>query len=206
MTENSHNDNNDSRKGVFEALLSAGGQIGDVASDFASRFKADRVNPEEGKHALQSENTPIGDQVKQAVAKARDSFKDADDNEQRKSAGASFLGDAESIIKDLAGSASRAAQGTKDSEATQELREKLSQVRQGFDDSVSQIRERAAKSGDEQEKQDSEGFIEEMRGRLDGLINKVGDSFSNGKEDGEVVSEPAPDIIEGEVVEDDRPQ
>ncbi|WP_018297884.1 CGLAU_01105 family protein [Corynebacterium lubricantis] len=185
---------NNSLKGIGEALVNAGGRLGDVVGDFTDRFKADSP-----------EGNGLGDQVKQAVARARTSFSEASDADQYKRASASFAGDAESIFRDLAGSVSRAAQGTKDSAelgaARESLNSAMDQIRQAFDQSVGQIRERTEKSGTDQDKKESEGFINDMRGRLEGMISRVNEGLDNAKDSTkDSANTDAPDIIDGEVV------
>ncbi|MHA2787941.1 CGLAU_01105 family protein [Corynebacterium sp. S7] len=201
MTEptNKNNDSvRDSLKGVGEALLNAGGRLGDAVGDFSERFKADRTDSSK-------EGNALAEQVKQAVARARTSFGEAKDAEQYKRAGASFAGDAENIFRDISGSFTRAAQGAKDSEdagaARESLNSAMDQIRQTFDQSVSQIRERTAKSGSEQDKQESEGFINEMRGRLEDLMSRVNDGLDKAQDKAQdSTKNTAADIIDGEVV------
>lgn len=205
MTEpNQNNDSlKDSLKEAGEALLNAGGRLGDVLSEFTTRFKDDRdpATPAGRTNAagLPEDNETLVDQIKQAAARARASFSEASNADQYKTATASFAGDAENIFRDIAGSVSRAAQGTKDSAEVEDARasfnEAIGQVRETFEQGVRQVRERNNAAGD----QESEGFIAEMRERLEGLIARASESVNQ-------KTDEAADIVEGEVVKERDPK
>ncbi|SES27017.1 CGLAU_01105 family protein [Corynebacterium cystitidis] len=157
------------------------------------------ANTSANNESPREEDDSVLDQVKDAVSRARESFGQAS---------ATFAGDAENIVRDLAGSVSRAAQGAKDSNRVDEL---ITQVRSAFDQAVDQVRERANSTGDDSTKAESEGIIADMRTRLEGLIGRVSDGFSDGhsaagaagaaSRDADGVADEAADIIDGEVVD-----
>ncbi|WP_257162054.1 CGLAU_01105 family protein [Corynebacterium cystitidis] len=169
------------------------------------------ANTSANNESPREEDDSVLDQVKDAVSRARESFGQASNAEEFKQASATFAGDAENIVRDLAGSVSRAAQGAKDSNRVDEL---ITQVRSAFDQAVDQVRERATSTGDDSTKAQSEGIIADMRTRLEGLIGRVSDGFSDGhsaagaagaagaaSRDADGVADEAADIIDGEVVD-----
>lgn len=215
MTDQNTNQNSESLgeslKGAGEALVAAGASLGDMVGDFTRRFKADReADTPAGAHAASSpldDDDTVLDQVKHVVSRAREAFGQASNADEYKQASASFAGDAEHIFRDLAGSVSRAAQGAKDSDRADEARsafdDAIAQVRATFDQAVGQVRERANSAGDDATKAESEGVIADMRNRMEGLINRVSEGFSNGNDQGSDQAADGADIIDGEVVDTD---
>lgn len=170
----------DNLREPFQAWLSAGSRLGDVVSDFAGRFREDREKAEfsSGAHAQPSpvteEDSTTG-RFKAAAQEAREGLSAAKSADDYKRVSAVFAGHAEEIIRDLAGSARRAADQTKGSESAEDARNAFDRavaaVRETFDETVEQARARRAVSGTEQ---DEQSFIDELRGRLDDLISRAG--------------------------------
>ncbi|RSZ64378.1 hypothetical protein EAH68_05135 [Corynebacterium hylobatis] len=194
----------DNLREPFQAWLSAGSRLGDVVSDFAGRFREDREKAgfSSGAHAQPSpvtEEDSTTDRFKAAAQEAREGLSAAKNTEDYKRVSAVFAGHAEEIIRDLAGSARRAADQTKDSESAEDARNAFDRavaaVRETFDETVEQARVRRAASGDEQHEQ---SFIDELRGRLDHLISRAGSLA--GREEKERFTPTAPSTTgEGEV-------
>ncbi|WIM67987.1 CGLAU_01105 family protein [Corynebacterium breve] len=219
QAENNNNDSVlDSLKDAGEAFLVAGGRLGDVVGDFTKRFKEERTAEQPvGAHMMADEvdaNDTLVQQMKAAVSRARDSFKEASSKDEYKNASVAFAGDAEGIVRDLAGSVNRAARGTKDTaqadEARTALNDAVSQVREGFDKAVSQVRDRAASSNNAEAKTESEGFINDARGFLDNMINRISDALNRDDADDikdaansnaeQAHAEKPAEVIDGEVV------
>lgn len=166
----------------FQAWVSAGSRLGDVVSDFAGRFREDREKGDvsHGAHAMHSpvegEETTAS-RFRAAAQEARAGLSDAKSTEDYKSVSVTFAGRAEEIIRDLAGSARRAADQTKESGAAEDAKSAfdraVASVRATFDETVEQSRARrtGTGTGDEQHEQ---SFIDELRGRLDDLISRAG--------------------------------
>lgn len=213
---NNDGDNNDSVRGPFQAWLNAGSALGDIVGDFAGRFQEDRKHdePEHGEHALRD---PVDDQetvlgkFRAATTEAREAFKQAEGTEELKSASAQFGGRAEGIFRDVAGSVTRAADGTKDSTSVGEARaafsDAVASVRTSYDEAVEKLR-----SDNTDGSSDSDNStIDNLRGYLDDLVGRARTAVGgNGaSENTDADSDEKADIIEGEVVSEkttDKPK
>lgn len=200
----------DNLREPFQAWLNAGSRLGDVVSDFADRFRDDRESSDRGSgaHALHStvdeQETTLG-RFRAATHEAREKLGGARSADDLKAATSSFAGHAEDIIRDVAGSARRAAGETRSSNSVEEAKEAFSRavssVRSSFDETVEAVRSRRAEGGSDTE--DADSLIADLRRRLDDLIERAG--TIGGGEVKASTTGPAgdPDIIEGEVVSDD---
>ncbi|GAB3702815.1 CGLAU_01105 family protein [Corynebacterium nasicanis] len=201
----------DNLREPVQAWVSAGARLGDVVSDFAERFRADRERTDaptdvhsvySGESALAGEES-AAERFRTAAQEARTGLAGAKSTEDYKNVSLAFAGRAEDIIRDLAGSVRRAAGETKDSASAAEARSAFSSavasVRTTFDETVEQARARRGETAGEQ------SFIDDLRRRLDDLIARagtVGDKDAPAPaptpEDG-----PVPHMIDGEVVHTD---
>jgi len=215
MTNPNDNNNNsllDNLREPFQAWVAAGARLGDVVSDFAERYRADRERTDlaGGAHAAASPlagEESTADRFKAAASEARTGLSGAQSTEDYKNVSLAFASRAEDIIRDIAGSVRRAAGETKSSESASEARSAFNNatasVRATFDETVEQARARRAAAGTA----DTEGeqsFIDDLRRRLDDLITRAGDALNKEEQaptapstngDGEV-----PHMIDGEVV------
>ncbi|MDO5513060.1 CGLAU_01105 family protein [Corynebacterium sp.] len=216
------NDNNnsvlDNLREPFQAWVSAGARLGDVVSDFAERFRADRERtdaPSDVHSVYSGESATAGQSAKErfttAAQEARAGLTGAKSTEDYKNVSLAFAGRAEEIIRDLAGSVRRAAGETKDSDSATEAKaaftSAVSSVRSTFDETVEQARaRRAAGTGDEAGEQ---SFIDDLRRRLDDLIARAStvvdkDSAATAPETTANAEDGAvPHMIDGEVVSTD---
>lgn len=209
----------DNLREPFQAWVSAGARLGDVVSDFAERFRADREStdtPTDVHSVYSGESATAGeasaaDRFRSAAQEARAGLSGAKSPEDYKNVSLAFAGHAEEILRDLAGSARRAADQTKGSESASEAKtaftSAVSSVRATFDETVEQARARRAAAGTA----DAEGeqsFIDDLRRRLDDLIHRAGSVVD--RDGGEQRSTPTtpsttgegevPHMIDGEVV------
>lgn len=211
-----HNSLMDNLREPFQAWVAAGSRLGDVVSDFADRFREDRdkADHSQGAHAkpspVEGEETTAS-RFKAAAQEARAGLSDAKSTEDYKTVSAAFAGHAEEIIRDLAASARRAAEQTKDSpvadDAKNAFNRAVASVRATFDETVDQARTRRAETGDEQREQ---SFIDELRGRLDDLISRAGSLSGQDVKEGAAPTTPTapstngdgdvPHMIDGEVI------
>ncbi|WP_027004216.1 CGLAU_01105 family protein [Corynebacterium halotolerans] len=205
----------DNLREPFQAWLNAGSRLGDVVSDFADRFRDDRETSDNGsgaharRSAVDGEETTLG-RFRAASREAREKLSGARSTEELKSATSSFAGHAEDIIRDVAGSARRAADETRHSSSVDEAKDAFSRavgsVRESFDETVEAVRARRAESGSGgsgDTGDDADGLIADLRQRLDDLIDRA--STIGGGETKASTTGPSadPDIIEGEVISDD---
>ncbi|AJK67914.1 CGLAU_01105 family protein [Corynebacterium marinum] len=211
-----HNSLMDNLREPFQAWVAAGSRLGDVVSDFADRFREDRDKADHGQGAHAKPSPVEGEETtasrfKAAAQEARAGLSDAKSTEDYKTVSAAFAGHAEEIIRDLAASARRAAEQTKDSpvadDAKNAFNRAVASVRATFDETVDQARTRRAETGDEQREQ---SFIDELRGRLDDLISRAGSLSGQDVKEGAAPTTPTapstngdgdvPHMIDGEVI------
>lgn len=204
QTPEQHNSLMDNLREPLKAWVAAGSRLGDVVSDFAGRFREDREKTDEsyGAHAkpgpVEGEETAAS-RFKAAAQEARVGLSSAKSTEDYKTVSVAFAGRAEEIIRDLAGSARRAAEQTKDSPVADDAKNAfdraIASVRATFDETVEQARVRRAEPGDEKREQ---SFVDELRGRLDDLISRAGSV--TGQPEKEASAPTAPSTTgEGEV-------
>ena len=206
----------DNLREPFQAWVSAGARLGDVVSDFAERFRADRertTTTPTDVHSVYSGESALGEEsaaerFRTAAHEARIGLSGAKSTEDYKNVSLAFAGRAEEIIRDLAGSVRRAADGTKESSSATEAKaafsSAVSSVRTGFEETVEQARARRAAAGTA----DAEGeqsFIDDLRRRLDDLIARAGsvadrDTTPTGTTEPTTDDGPVPHMIDGEVV------
>ncbi|GAB3073943.1 CGLAU_01105 family protein [Corynebacterium aquatimens] len=144
-------DNNellDALKGVGGASAEAIARIGDVLGDFGRKLKEDRESANTGgsHHAEDSvveDHDGVISQLKAAVDNARAAYQGAENDNDVRAAGASFVNDADSILRDLAGSVTRAAYSTGESteadEAKKALRSALEEARDGIQSAMNKF-------------------------------------------------------------------
>ena len=169
----------DNLREPVQAWLSAGSRLGDVVSDFAGRFREDREKSEfsSGAHAqpnpVAAEDSTTG-RFKAAAQEAREGLSAAKSTEDYKRVSAVSAGHAEEIIRDLAGSARRAADQTKESDSAEEARtafdRAVAAVRETLDETVEQARAGRAASGYEQHEQT---LIDELRATVSREISPI---------------------------------
>lgn len=203
----------DNLREPFHAWVAAGSRLGDVVSDFAGRFREDREKADfsAGAHAQPNpvdEKESTADRFRAAAQEARAGLSGAKSTDEYKSVSATFAGRAEDIIRDIAGSARRAADQTKDSPAAEDVKgafeRAVAAVRETFDETVEQARTRRADAGDEAREQ---SFVDELRGRLDDLISRAGTVVGKDEKEGFTPTAPSsngegevPHMIDGEVI------
>ncbi|WP_296148845.1 CGLAU_01105 family protein [uncultured Corynebacterium sp.] len=220
-------------KGAGEASLNAWSRLGDLAGEFGRNFRADRdADVAGGAHAADTEDLTddhagFSDQFKAAIANARQAYEGAENDRDFRAATASLAGDAESIFRDFAGSVTRAADASRESDQADQMksafRDAADEVRETFNVAVNQVRNRggenggdkaataAATAGDNTADNTTEDTIADMRSRLDDMINRLSSVFDRSASDGDAAAndtdapsgtDTASDIIDGEVVED----
>lgn len=213
-------------KGAGEASLNAWSRLGDLAGEFGRNFRADRdADVAGGAHAADTEDLTddhagFGDQFKAAIANARQAYEGAENDRDFRAATASLAGDAESIFRDFAGSVTRAADASRESDQADQMksafRDAADEVRETFNVAVNQVRNRggenggdkaaaaSATAGDNTADNTTEDTIADMRSRLDDMINRLSSVFdrSASGDDAPSGTGTASDIIDGEVVED----
>lgn len=217
-------------KGAGEASLNAWSRLGDLAGEFGRNFRADRdADVAGGAHAADTEDLTddhagFSDQFKAAIANARQAYEGAENDRDFRAATASLAGDAESIFRDFAGSVTRAADASRESDQADQMksafRDAADEVRETFNVAVNQVRNRggengnenggdkaaaaSATAGDNTADNTTEDTIADMRSRLDDMINRLSSVFdrSASGDDAPSVTDTASDIIDGEVVED----
>ena len=217
-------------KGAGEASLNAWSRLGDLAGEFGRNFRADRdADVAGGAHAADTEDLTddhagFSDQFKAAIANARQAYEGAENDRDFRAATASLAGDAESIFRDFAGSVTRAADASRESDQADQMksafRDAADEVRETFNVAVNQVRNRggengnenggdkaaaaSATAGDNTADNPTEDTIADMRSRLDDMINRLSSVFdrSASGDDAPSVTDTASDIIDGEVVED----
>ncbi|MCT1449656.1 CGLAU_01105 family protein [Corynebacterium sp. p3-SID1194] len=220
-------------KGAGEASLNAWSRLGDLAGEFGRNFRADRdADVAGGAHAAHTEDLTddhagFSDQFKAAIANARQAYEGAENDRDFRAATASLAGDAESIFRDFAGSVTRAADASRESDQADQMksafRDAADEVRETFNVAVNQVRNRggenggdkaataAATAGDNTADNTTEDTIADMRSRLDDMINRLssvfdrsasGDDAAANDTDAPSGTDTASDIIDGEVVED----
>jgi len=220
-------------KGAGEASLNAWSRLGDLAGEFGRNFRADRdADVAGGAHAADTEDLTddhvgFSDQFKAAIANARQAYEGAENDRDFRAATASLAGDAESIFRDFAGSVTRAADASRESDQADQMksafRDAADEVRETFNVAVNQVRNRggenggdkaataAATAGDNTADDTTEDTIADMRSRLDDMINRLSSVFDRSASDGDAAAndtdapsgtDTASDIIDGEVVED----
>ena len=210
----------DNLREPFQAWVSAGARLGDVVSDFAERFRADREStdtPTDAQSVYSGQSATAGEasaaeRFRNAAQEARAGLSGAKSPEDYKNVSLAFAGRAEEILRDLAGSARRAADQTKDSASASEAKaaftSAVSSVRATFDETVEQARARRADAADTTDAAGEQSFIDDLRRRLDDLITRAGSVVD--KEGGEQRFTPTapsttgdgevPHMIDGEVV------
>jgi len=220
-------------KGAGEASLNAWSRLGDLAGEFGRNFRADRdADVAGGAHAADTEDLTddhvgFSDQFKAAIANARQAYEGAENDRDFRAATASLAGDAESIFRDFAGSVTRAADASRESDQADQMksafRDAADEVRETFNVAVNQVRNRggenggdkaaaaSATAGDNTADNTTEDTIADMRSRLDDMINRLssvfdrsasGDDAAANDTDASSGTDTASDIIDGEVVED----
>lgn len=198
----------DNLREPFQAWVSAGARLGDVVSDFAERFRADRERtdaPSDVHSVYSGDAANVGkesakERFRTATQEARAGLSGAKSTEDYKNASLNFASRAEEIIRDLAGSARRAAGETKDStsatEAKSAFHSAVASVRATFDETVEQARARRAATETEGER----SFIDDLRARLDDLIARAGTVVDKDETPSTTTEEGVPHMIDGEVV------
>lgn len=174
MTDNSaaddkrHDDDSlmNSLKGAGEASLNAWSRLGDLAGEFGRNFRADRdAETTGGAHAADTEDLTddhagFGDQFKAAIANAREAYDGEENDRDFRAASASLTGDAGSILRDFAGSVTRAADTARESDEADKmksaLRDAADEVRGTFSAAVNTVRNR----GDEADREDASDIID----------------------------------------------
>lgn len=174
MTDNSaaddkrHDDDSlmNSLKGAGEASLNAWSRLGDLAGEFGRNFRADRdAETTGGAHAADTEDLTddhagFGDQFKAAIANAREAYDGEENDRDFRAASASLTGDAGSILRDFAGSVTRAADTARESDEADKmksaLRDAADEVRGTFSAAVNTVRNR----GSEADREDASDIID----------------------------------------------
>lgn len=173
---------------LLDNLKAAGSSIGGVVSEFTDRFRTDRA--EKTEHLNQD---PLLERLKAAAAQARERLSSASGGAEVKAAAGEFAEQAEAIVKDLFGSASAAASGARESDAFAQARgfvgETVSSVRGSVDEAVSKVRDR----GGAEQGEDASARLDDLMARLRG-----------GAQRPDSASSPEADIIEGEVISEDK--
>lgn len=192
----------DTLRGAGEAWLAAGSALGGVMNNFASNLREDRTADQpSGAHAFASaadaEPETVAAQLRAAVDNARSAFTRADSDRDFRAAASTFANDAGAILRDVAGSLSRAGNATLSSGEAEEAKAAfgtaVGEARETFERAAAGVRNRAEESDI-----DAEGIIKDMRERFDGLVASVSSQFENRS----ATSENEPDIIDGDVVSD----
>ena len=200
--DNTNNNNSllDNLREPFQAWVSAGARLGDVVSDFAERFRADRERhdaPTDVHSVYSGESATAGEES------AADRFKNAA-QEDYKNDSLACAGRAEEIIRDLAGSVRRAADQTKDSSSATEAKaafnSAVSSVRATFEDQVEQARARRAAGTTEADAAGEQSLIDDLRRRLDDLISRADTVVDRDAGTSTTTEGGVPHMIDGEVV------
>lgn len=204
----------DGLKETGQAWLSAGGRLGDVVSDFTTRFRdsdgQDKPAGAHAKHDPVSAEKSTGARFKAASRAATERLNQARNADDLKAATSGFAGHAEDIIRDVTANLRRAATETRGGESAEEARTAFSNaigsVRDSFDEAVAAVQSRRRELGQNADGEEESSMVADLRARLDDLINRAGSITRGGSAaeqtaDGEKM--PDPDIIDGEVISED---
>nr|VDG62196.1 Uncharacterised protein [Streptococcus thermophilus] len=185
-------------RGVGDASLNAWSRLGDLAGEFSRNFRADRdADVDTGAHHTDDEelthaNTGLAEQLKAAIANAREAYQGAANDRDFRAATTSFASDAESIFRDFAGSVTRAADTARESAEADKTKaafsSALDEIRETFNTAVGQVRTRAAESD-----VDIEGTVADARSRLEEMIGRVSNTFNGGNNASDIVEHEAED-------------
>lgn len=201
-------------KETGQAWLSAGGRLGDVVSEFTTRFRdSDEQSQPPGAHAKHdpvSEEKSTGARFRAASRAATERLNQARSADDLKAATSGFAGHAEDIIRDATGNLRRAAAETRGGESAEEARSAFStaigSVRDSFDEAVAAVQARRRELGQNSGGEEESTLVADLRARLDDLINRAG-SITRGETLGDQAADgdnmPDPDIIDGEVISED---
>lgn len=162
---------------LLDDLKQAGGALGGVFSEFTGNYRADRaaVHDQGGEHALrdpaEGEGT-LAEQLRAAGAEARQKFTRGSGFGAVRDAAGSLAGRTGGIVRDVAGSATRAADATRESGASA--------------DAVSAV----------------SGAWSSVRGRMGEAVSSARSRLDRAKDgqDDDMADEGAGNIIEGEVI------
>lgn len=170
-------DSRDDDPSLLENLKQAGGALGGVVSEFTGNYRADReaVHDQGGEHALDDpdeEEGTVAEQLRAAGAEARQKYAQGSGFGAVRDAAGALAGRAGGIVRDVAGSATRAADATRESEVVGEAASAVS------------------------------GAWSSVRGRMDGAVSSVRGRLDRDKDgqDDDMADEGAGNIIEGEVI------
>lgn len=150
----SHEDGNESEGTLADSLREAGTALGEVVGHFTSNFRADRTaEAPSGAHALagdpDGEPGTIAAQLRAAADNARDALGEKD----FRGAASSLAGDAGAIVRDVAGSVSRAGGATVASSEAEEMKAALGsaaeEVRETLGRAVAEVRKRVGQPADD---------------------------------------------------------
>lgn len=176
---------------LLNNLKAAGASLGGVVSDFAGRLREDRADKTAG-----ADEETLVQRLRDAAGEARGRLSGAQGGDDIKNATSDFASEADSIVRELFSSVRTAAGGTRDSEAYTQISglvsDAIGSVRGSVDEAVTKVR--GQKDG---EKATADEADADASSRLDSLMNRL-----RGDADPEVRDSGAPDIIDGEVVDD----
>lgn len=189
-------------RGVGDASLNAWSRLGDLAGEFSRNFRADRdADVDTGAHhgvdeELTHAHSGLTEQLKAAIANAREAYQGAANDRDFRAATTSFASDAESIFRDFAGSVTRAVDTARESDEANQTKaafgSALDEIRETFNTAVGQVRSRAEESD-----VDVEGTVADLRSRLEGVIGRVSNTFNGG--------DNASDIVEHDPTDGNNP-
>lgn len=138
----------DALKNVGEVSGTAVVRIGDVIGEFTKRLREDReaTGASGARHAEESvveDNEGVFSQFKAAIDNARQAYQGAQNDNDVRAAGASLLNDTDAILRDLAGSVTRAGYSTGESDEAEEakkaLRTALEEIRETLGAALSKV-------------------------------------------------------------------
>ena len=179
-------------RGVGDASLNAWSRLGDLAGEFSRNFRADRdADVDTGAHHAVDEelthaHSGLTEQLKAAIANAREAYQGAANDRDFRAATTSFASDAESIFRDFAGSVTRAVDTARESDEANQTKaafgSALDEIRETFNAAVGQVRSRAQESD-----VDVEGTVADLRSRLEEVIGRVSNTFNGGDNASDIV-------------------
>lgn len=160
---------------LLAKLRQAGGALGEVVSEFTGNYRADRealagATGEHSRPDLVTDQPTTAEQLKAAGAAARQKYSEGSGFNAVKGAAGSLAGSTGDIVRDLAGSVTRAVDATRESGASTEASEAVS------------------------------GAVSSVRDRVGGAVSSVRGRLGRGHTEGDVADESPAHIIEGEVL------
>lgn len=200
---------NDARERIGEAARS----LRDVVSEFAGNLRGDDAGPP-GRHAAEEpEGTGLIDRLKDVSRQVSDALGEIHGIDDAKAAGSRLADEAESYVSELSARLREAGDRTTESGRPAEARAAVADAASALRDAVDGALERLRAGLDDASDGGVSERLTELRRRLDEILGR-GTEGTDGTDatagagasgDAAAGGTGTPDIIDGEVVDDDRP-